>query len=395
MLIKLIKNRVIRFVLLPLMIISVFSAGILYINAADNDAGDGMSGTAADDSQMRGIWLSYNEYAPLGLSILDSEQAYRENADRFLEEAKKYDINTVFLHARAFDDAFWRSKTFHASKYLGGDVTMTAEKAYEEFDPFGVFLEEAHKYGLQVHAWLNPYRVSLDYFYDPADDLSTERILTAVRELLAFESNGEKVDGIHIDDYFYHARKGYYKLGKPSYKYAIVGSKDEKPQSGRYYIVTPAEKRANVNKMIKEVYKVVSEAGSTFGISPAGNYDNDMKDGADIDTWLSEDGYLDYIIPQIYWSNQWGEGGNTTMYSDRLNLFLEKRKNSAKFYVGLALYRTEESNAVNDPGWQRKSTVLSEQIAELEDKGADGYVFFSAQYLFRRCAVSELSNLSV
>ena len=388
-----IKNKAIRFILLSIILTSVLSAGILYINAADISSDNILSENDADDSQMRGIWLSYNEYAPLGLSIFDSEEAYRENADRFLEEAKKYGINTVFLHARAFDDAFWRSKTFHASKYIGGDTTLIAEKAYEEFDPFGVFLEEAHKYGLQVHAWLNPYRVNLDYFYDPADDLSTERILTAVRELLAFESNGEKVDGIHIDDYFYHARKGYYKLGKPSYRYAIVGSKDDKPQSGKYFVVTPAEKRANVNKMIKEVYKVVAEADSIFGISPAGNYDNDMKDGADIDTWLSEDGYLDYIIPQIYWSNQWGEDGNTTMYSDRLNLFLEKKKNSAKFYVGLALYKTEESKAVNDPGWHMKSTNLTEQIAELENKGADGYVFFSAQYLFRKCAADELSNV--
>ncbi len=60
---------------------------------------------------MRGIWLSFNEYAPLGLSIIDGEAAYRENADRFLQEAKKYKINTVFLHARAYDDAFWRSRS--------------------------------------------------------------------------------------------------------------------------------------------------------------------------------------------------------------------------------------------------------------------------------------------
>ena len=132
--------------------------------------------------------------------------------------------------------------------------------------------------------------------------------------------------------------------------------------------------------MVREIYRIVSEAGSAFGISPAGNYENDMKAGADIDTWLSEEGYLDYIIPQIYWSNQWGDDGNTTMFSDRVDLFLSKKKNHAQFYVGLGLYRTMAGNAVRDPGWGNKSTNLAEQIAELDSKGILGYVFFSAQY---------------
>ncbi len=57
-----------------------------------------------------------------------------------------------------------------------------------------------------------------------------------------------------------------------------------------------------------------------------------MKDGVDIDTWMSEEGYLDYIIPQIYWSNQWGENADVTMYTDRLDQFLGLRKNDVKFY---------------------------------------------------------------
>lgn len=345
------------------------------------------------DRQLRGIWLCFEDYPALGLTLSVDEAAYRSNADRFLTEAQTYGINTVFLHARAFDDAFWRSGSFHASRHVGGDETLPAAVAYDKFDPFGVFLEEAHRYGMEVHAWLNPYRVTFDYYLDPADDASTERVLTAVRELLVYESNGEKIDGIHLDDYFYNAGTGYFKLENPSDLYIITDSEGTVPQSGKYIVVTPAEKRANVDKMVKELCRTVHEAGRTFGISPGGNYDNDMKDGADIDTWLTEEGYIDYIIPQIYWSNQWGEGGDTTMYTDRLNLFLEKRKNKADFYVGLALYKTEEARANGDPGWQMKSTNLTEQIAELESKGADGYVLFSAKYLFESCAARELSNI--
>ncbi len=347
----------------------------------------------SDNVPMRGIWLTYKEYDALGLTIMESETSFRNNADTLLEEAQKYGINTVFLHARAFDDAFWRSESFRASKYVGADESLTAAQAYAEYDPFGVFLEEAHKYGMEVHAWLNPYRVSLDYYYDPADDASIERMLIAVRELLAYESNGEKIDGIHIDDYFYHAAKGYYRPQDPSDRYAIVGSESSRPQSGKYRVVTSAEKRANVNKMVRKVYSVVSEAGRTFGISPTGNYDNDMRDGADIDTWLSQDGYTDYIIPQIYWTNQWGKEGHTRMFTNRLDQFLAKRKNGARFYVGLALYRAAETQGKSDPGWRWKKTNLADQIAELEKKGADGYVLFSSQYLFKSSAAQELSNI--
>ena len=68
-------------------------------------------------------------------------------------------------------------------------------------------------------------------------------------------------------------------------------------------------------------------------------------------------------------------------------------RNGARSYVGLALYRTDIANANNDPGWDLKHTNLSEQIAELTEKGADGYVLFSAQYLYRKCAAEELKFL--
>ncbi len=340
-----------------------YAAGSSRIDAETDSSVDQADGSAitphnAAAHQMRGIWLCFEDYPALGLSLSVDEAAYRSNADRFLTEAQTFGI-------------FWRSGSFHASKYVGGDETLPAAVAYDKFDPFGVFLEEAHRYGIAVHAWLNPYRISTDYYLDPGDDASTERVLTAVKELLAYESNGEKVDGIHLDDYFYNAESGYFRLGKPSDLYVITDSEAAVPETGKYAVVTPAEKRAKVNKMIKELCRVVHEAGRTFGIS----------------------------LPQIYWSNQWGEGGDTAMFTDRLDLFLgkwkdrEKQKNKVDFYVGLALYKTEEARANDDPGWKMKSTNLKEQIAELESKGADGYVLFSARYLFESCAAQELFNI--
>ena len=121
----------------------------------------------------------------------------------FITNMAQYGINTVYLHVRAFDDAFWKSSSFRASGYVGGDESLTAEEAYP-FDPAGVFLEEAANLGISVHAWINPYRVSRSYYLDPADPGTLERIMTAVYELLDLG-----FDGIHMDDYFYHAPSGY------------------------------------------------------------------------------------------------------------------------------------------------------------------------------------------
>ena len=188
---------------LTIIALSVALTGFMpaFVSAEENYA---TAMIKAPEKEVHGVWLAYEDYGKLGLTVLDGEEAYREAAENFLSDMDTCGINTVFLHERAFDDAFWKSPTFHASRYLGGDESLTAAEAYP-FDPAGIFLEEAHERGISVHAWLNPYRVSRSYYYDPAEDASTERVLTAVRELMEFESGGETFDGIHLDDYFYHA----------------------------------------------------------------------------------------------------------------------------------------------------------------------------------------------
>ena len=109
-------------------------------------------------------------------------------------------------------------------------------------------------------------------------------IETAVREVMAYD-----VDGIHFDDYFYHAKKGYKNRDNDK---ILKVSQDP----------SASKKRSNVNQMVKSVYRTVKSSGSgaVFGISPQGNIENCRSAGADVDKWLSSSGYIDYIIPQIY-----------------------------------------------------------------------------------------------
>ena len=324
-------------------------------------------------SDMRGVWLSYNDYEKLGMANV-SESTYISNVDSFLETAANHKINTVFLHVRAFDDAIWKSKTFPASSYLTSKASrnVSAAKTYS-YDPLADFIKVADRYDIEVHAWLNPYRITLTKFLDPAKPTNQSRVKKAIKELAKYD-----IAGIHFDDYFYHSQGGYVK----NYKSDAVYNKS----------ISAKKKRANVNKLIKSVYRLCHQKGLVFGISPQGNYDNDMNSGADVKTWLSKNKYIDYLAPQIYWTNQYGSAGNVTMFSDRLNQFDNLHTNNARLYVGLALYRTGV-NYSYDPGWVRSDTNMTDQIAEAKALGWNGYILFSASYLYNNESAQERYHL--
>lgn len=342
---------------------------------------------AASKGETRAIWIAYVDFSALGLKT-DKESVFRSKAAAFLDKAKANNINTVYFHVRAFDDAAWKSKTFKASQYLTSKKIVTAAETYT-FDPLKVMVELSHKKGMELHAWLNPYRMSLDNYLDPAYDSSIERIKTAVKEVMAYD-----VDGIHFDDYFYHAKKKYRYLnsnGKLVTSIDFTGTAKDAATSAP----SAAKKRANVNKMVRQVYSTVKSLDSTaqFGISPAGNIGNCRNAGVDVDTWMSEDGYVDYIEPQLYWTDQWGKSGKTTMFTDRLQAWKELNKNGTTLYVGLASYRTGGEYS-DDPGWGKKSTNLADQLNQLRTYGYQGYALFSARDLYRSEAAKELSNLN-
>ncbi len=348
------------------LILAIFLAVFLMM-----PAGTAMAASPSDD--MRGIWLSFGDYSTLGMKDVD-ETTYMENVASFLDTASKYNINTVFLHVRAFDDAIWMSDTFPASSYMSSKAArnVSAADTYS-YDPLADFIEVARGYDVEVHAWMNPYRINTTMFLDPGKSANMTRVKTAIKELSAYD-----IDGIHFDDYFYHSQGGYVK----NYKSQKVYARD----------ITPEQKRKKVNKLIKSVYKLCKKNDLVFGISPQANYANDMNSGADVQTWLTQEGYVDYLVPQIYWTDQYGAEGTTTMYSDRLNEFGGLRTNSARLYAGLALYRCGY-DFTYDHGWVRSNKNMVTQIKKAKEVGWDGFVLFSASYLYNKESAKERKNL--
>ena len=322
-------------------------------------------GTAfAAEKELRGIWVSVFDFPKLGLNA-SSESGFVKNAQKFLDKAEENGVNTVFLHVRAFDDAIYPSKVFRRNQYVSS-----------AYDPLKLMVREAHKRGMELHAWMNPYRLDYEYYLDPAKASSTERVKTAVSEVMAYD-----IDGIHFDDYFYNAKTGYKDVSG-----AITVQGGQEPSAER--------KKSYVNTMVRAVYREVKskKASVDFGISPQGTTENCRLSGADIDTWMSQKGYVDYLMPQIYWSNQYGSAGNRAMFSDRGREWSSLNSGKVTLYAGLALYRTGTAIS-DDPGWKKKSTNLKEQVQILRNSGWAGYTLFSAQDLARDTAQAELSGL--
>ena len=314
---------------------------------------------AASAAELRGIWISYIDYEDAGLYD-QSESSFKINSDAMFKKLKLYGFNTVYFQVRPYDDAVYPSDIFKWCKYLA-----PSEPSY---DPLEILVEKAHKYGLSFHAWINPYRITQDNILNPEKNSSTERIVDGVKEII----ENYDVDGIHFDDYFY-----------PS-----------KHKGMQYYSVSVEDRKENVNKMIRTVYSEIKKHNPdlTFGISPAGNTEYAESIGCDIETWVNEDGYVDYIIPQLYWSDNYKtSGGYTKFYSDTLEEWTTIISGEKPTYIGLALYKSGLKSSV-DKGWKKSNSNIINQIKLERNYGCDGYVMFSYRSIFTKEGKKEFAN---
>ena len=289
-----------------------------------------------------------------------TEAQFRANANKIFATIRANGCNTVYFHVRAYDDAIYPSSVAGFSKYISSDGKAP------EYDPLKILVSLAHSHKLKIHAWMNPYRVSSTKILDPASETTTARIVNQVKEII----NRYAVDGIHFDDYFYPTNIKKYKK------------------------VPAATRRQNVNVMVRKVYQTVKQKKKSlkFGISPAGDITYCEKIGADVRMWLSQSGYVDYIIPQIYWSNNYiMSGKKTALFNERLAKWREINKRDVPMYVGLALYKTGYS-LKEDPGWKKSSGNIASQIRLIRSGNTEGYVFFAYKDLIRSGAAKELKK---
>jgi len=321
--------------------------------------------------EMRGVWVATVEN--IDFPACQSSDQFKREYLQIVENLKNANINTIFFQVRPTCDAFYPSKINTVSRYLTGKEGQ----GLGGFDPMTFMVSEAHKRGIEFHAWLNPYRVigktpmrKNDYLKTLAPDNFAARNPQLVLEAPLPESGGYSlflnpghprvvshivetvkeivtkypVDAIHFDDYFY--------------LYTDIGSIDQ----GTYNQFNPNKlsldnwRRQNVNTAIFEVKNYLNTFNRNnarkvaFGVSPFGIWANaatvsggSLTGGkqsfvtqyADSRKWVKE-GWVDYIIPQIYWPF----GHDIAAYAALTDWWVKTvRGTNVNLYIGHAVYR--------------------------------------------------------
>lgn len=255
---------------------------------------------------------------------MTTEQQKQEAID-ILDKLKENNFNAVIFQARPSADALYDSRYEPWSIFLTGE-TGKAPSPY--YDPLEFWIEEAHKRGLELHVWLNPYRAHHSnggrvnsasivnkmpneivklangmYWFDPAKKTTQDHAANVVRDIV----KRYDIDGIHFDDYFYPYAS--YNNGKD---FPDQDSWNEYLRNGGK--LSRADwRRENVNLFIERIYEEIKQEKSwvKFGISPFGIWRSGYPNGvvglsqydelyADAKLWLNK-GWIDYFTPQLYW----------------------------------------------------------------------------------------------
>ena len=314
----------------------------------------------------KAVWISYIDLQPMLLNKTESQ--FKDNISSAFENIKSLGLNTVYVHVRSFGDAYYDSKIYPFSKDITGEIGK--EPA---FAPLKIMVETAHKKKLSFHAWINPMRCETEENMKKISDKCTlkkwysnpekydEYIMKcevdnhywlnpAIDEVRELISNGAKeivknynVDGIHIDDYFYPTTDTHFDAG------IYVEQNIKKPLS--------QWRRDNISKMVGSIYNSIKSENNSvlFGVSPQGNIENNYDYMyADVKKWCSEKGYIDYIVPQIYF----GFNNQTKPFEKTCEDWSELVSNKdVKLIVGLGMYKIGE-----DDEFKQNEGIIAEQI---------------------------------
>lgn len=343
--------------------------------------------------EIRGLWVSYMD---LDMSGTDrSFSAFKKKFNHIADTAKKDKFNTLIVQVRPFSDALYNSSYFPYSHILTG--TQGKNPGY---DPLEYMCSYCKKQKLGIHAWINPYRVrntedlilsennpynnnkslgtkvGKGIYYNPANKNVRKLIENGIKEII----RNYDVDGIQFDDYFYPTKSkkfdsAEYNLYKNNYKNALS---------------LKAWRIANVNTLIAECYGLIHniKKDAVFGISPQGNIDNDYGMYADVKSWCSKYGYIDYICPQLYYSLK----NPALKFETALNNWTSlDYSQSVKLYIGLAGYKTGTDS---DSGtWNYSDNIIQQEVALIRKKKLSGFMLYSFANLESKKAAKEVANL--
>ena len=318
---------------------------------------------AQQKREFRAAWIqSVNgQFKGMGTEAMQRTLTYQ------LDELQKDGCNAIIFQVRPECDALYESAIEPWSYYL---TNQQGVRPYPYWDPLAWMVQECHRRGMELHAWINPYRAKTKsphtnaanhvvvrhpewtFQYDgltllnPALQQCRDYICNVVRDIVSRYD----VDGLHIDDYFYP----YPVPGVPIPDEAYFRASSNGIRNIGDW------RRFNVNLFIEQLYKTVHETKPwvKVGISPFGIYRNQKNDPngsrtnglqnyddlyADVLFW-DANGWMDYCVPQLYW-----EIGHPAADYDELIRWWNRHITRSDLYIGEDVERTVKKADPNNP----------------------------------------------
>ena len=374
------------------------------IDVKGSEGEENIASKFIEDGEMRGVWVSTVsnlDWPEVGnYDVKVQKELLKEKFD-FIEEQN---MNTIFFQVRPMGDALYESSYAPWSKYLTG--TLGENPGY---DPLEFAIDEAHKRGLELQAWFNPFRIdsnsekfNIDNYIDELPEESPlknnpdwivkynnyhyldagipevrEYVIDTIIEVV----KNYNIDGVVLDDYFYPYPSGGVEFpDEDTYeKYGDgFSSKDE-------------WRRNNIDCFISELYSKIKNTNAEvkFGVSPFGIWRNGESVGGsntsglssyddvyvDSRKWIQE-GWIDYIIPQIYWQFDY----NSAPFATLVDWWAKQVENTnVELYIGHAAYKINDSSY--GEAWLNGNEVINQIRYSRANSNVKGNCFFRLKTL--------------
>ncbi|MCY1117683.1 family 10 glycosylhydrolase [Bacillus safensis] len=352
--------------------------------------------------EMRAVWIAsvYNLDWPSKKGLSAAEQ--KQELIHLLDEIKAMNMNAVIMQIKPTADAFYPSAYGPWSEYLTG--TQGKDPGY---DPLEFMIEEAHKRGLEFHAWFNPYRITMNHtdlsrlsadhparqhpdwtiaygnqlYYNPGIPETQDFIVGGIEEVV----KNYDIDAVHMDDYFY------------PYKIAGVPFPDQETfetYGKKAFTHIEDWRRDNVNQLVKQINDTIKKEKPyvKFGISPFGVWRNIKDDPtgsnttagmtnyddlyADTREWIQQHD-IDYVTPQIYWSIGFQAAAYDVLTKWWSN---EVKGEPVHLYIGQAAYKINQNS---DPAWSDPEEYFRQIELNRQSQLVQGSMHFSLKDINR------------
>ena len=323
-------------------------------------------------SPQRSMWFTVNDYPDILLN--KTEKEFTENIEKRFKDAASIGINTVYVHARAFGDSYYsKSQLFPKGLYMAEDIS---------YDPLEIIVNTAHELHLSVHAWINPLRCQSEVQMKEISDSFTIKkwyneqkgryisdidgrywLCPAYPEVREFIAEGAAeivknydVDGIHIDDYFYPTADT--EFDAQAFSESSTGD-------------LSAFRKEQCSLLVSEMYNAVKAQNPEilFGISPQGTLAGNDSQYADVQRWCSEEGFCDYIVPQIYF----GLENETAPFAETAALWKNLVTNKdTELIIGICTYKMGREDIYAGKGkdeWLCDNSVISKEAEIISNMG--------------------------